>query len=84
VDLWSVLLKPLFAGLACALSAKGVWLLTQEGLGSRAATVLAICVAVLIYVAVVLAIRGVPKNDIKMLPKGEKIAELLAKCHLLG
>jgi len=26
----------------------------------------------------------VPKNDIKMLPKGEKIAELLAKHHLLG
>jgi len=84
VDLWSVFLKPLFAGLVCALSAKGVWLLTQEGLGSRVATVLAICVAVLIYTATVLAIRGVPKNDIKMLPKGEKIAELLAKWHLLG
>ncbi|HPW00090.1 MAG TPA: polysaccharide biosynthesis protein, partial [Oscillospiraceae bacterium] len=72
------------AGFACALSAKSVWLLTQGWIGSRPATVLAIVVAVVIYVAVVLAIRGVPKNDIKMLPKGEKIAELLAKHHLLG
>lgn len=84
VDLWSVFLKPLFAGLVCALSAKAVWLLTEGWIGTRPATVLAIVAAVLIYAAVVLAIRGVPKNDIKMLPKGEKIAELLAKHRLLG
>jgi stage V sporulation protein B len=47
----------------------------------RAAFVLgvAICFGGLIYVISMLFIKGISKDDVVMLPKGEKIAKILAK-----
>ena len=43
------------------------------------ATCIAIVLAVFVYGIAMLLIGGVAKDDINMLPKGEKIAKLLAK-----
>ena len=37
-----------------------------------------------IAAAALLLLRGVEKSDLMMLPKGEKIAKLLAKHRLIG
>ena len=42
-----------------------------------------ILVAVIVYVFAVLMTKAITKKDFLMLPKGEKIAEILEKLHLL-
>lgn len=49
----------------------------------RMATIFAIIAAVLVYMAVLLIIRTFSTEEIKFLPKGEKIAKTLAKLHLI-
>lgn len=51
--------------------------------GSRLSTIAAIAVGGLIYAVVVLLIRGLKREDILNLPKGEKIAAILTKYKLL-
>ncbi len=40
--------------------------------------------AAIVYSISLLLIKGISKDDITMLPKGEKIAKVLAKYGLLG
>jgi hypothetical protein len=46
-------------------------------------TVVAIGVAALVYLGVLLVIKGIAIEDIKMLPKSEKIIKILRKAKLL-
>lgn len=46
-------------------------------MGSALATVGAIFIAVIIYVALVLVLRAISKEDLSLMPKGEKIAKIL-------
>jgi stage V sporulation protein B len=50
----------------------------------RVATVCAILAAIIVYIAVLLILRTFTATVIEFLPKGEKIAKLLAKFHLIG
>ena len=78
-------LRPLLASLVMALSARGVYalcahfLLTEES--GRMMMLLcvgaAIAVAVIVYAALVLALRIVTRDDLALLPKGEKLARIL-------
>ena len=54
-----------------ALPTGGIWCIIEIGL------------CVLIYAASALAVRAVRKEDVVMLPKGEKIAKLMQKYKLL-
>ena len=45
--------------------------------------ILAICVAVPVYAVVLLLIKGVGEDEIRMLPKGASLVVLLKKFHLL-
>lgn len=45
--------------------------------GNAAATLLAILVAVVIYGALVIALRAITRDDLMLMPKGEKIARVL-------
>ena len=74
-----VFAKPL---LAAALMGGAAWasygLLTHFlSLGNRLATIGAILVAVAVYVVLVLALRVISKEDLALMPKGEKIARIL-------
>ena len=88
-DIVTTFLKPLFAAILCALSAWAVnglltSLLHSDSRGvSALITVVAILAAVVVYTFVILLIKGMTKDDILMLPKGEKIANILEKRKLI-
>ena len=73
----------------CALTAWATYGLLDKIIGSdsRAVsalmTIIAIIFAIVIYVVVILLIKGITREDILMLPKGEKIANTLAKRKLI-
>ena len=46
--------------------------------------VISIIIAVVVYATCILLSKTIVKDDILMLPKGEKIAEILEKYKLLG
>lgn len=76
-------LRPFFASLVCGASAFGLYRgLHLFGMG-RLALFISIFGAILIYLVLLLLIKGVVREDILMLPKGEKIARFLAKLKLL-
>ncbi len=78
----AIFLKP---ALASAVMGAAAW--ASHGLLSRflnggyakesLATLLAICVAVAVYLVLVVALRMITREDLKMVPKGEKLAKLL-------
>lgn len=88
-DIVTTFLKPLFAAILCALSAWAVNGLLTSLLhsNSRAVsaliTVVAILAAVVVYTFVILLIKGMTKDDILMLPKGENIVNVLEKRKLI-
>ena len=83
----SVFAKPAAASALMGLGAWGVYglaakvLADSQGVLSRSgnllATAAAIGVAVIIYGVLVIALRAISKDDLKLMPKGEKIAKLL-------
>lgn len=76
-----VFIRPLIASVVCAAAA----FLTYKGLSlfwqSRMTVIIAIIVAAVVYIAVVLLTRSVTKEDMAIVPKGEKI---YAKLHAKG
>lgn len=84
LSLWALLYKPLLAGLACGLSAT----LAYDGISglwqSRLAVLPAVLLGAMVYGLCILLLRAVKKEDILMLPKGEKLAKILEKYSLIG
>ena len=46
-------------------------------MGNAVATLLAIGVAVAVYFVLVVALRAISRDDLALMPKGEKIARIL-------
>lgn len=86
----SVLLKPLLCAGLSAGAAWGAYRLCARLLADRIPyltlieIVLSVGAAVIVYVISLLLFKGLSKDDISMLPKGEKIAKTLEKYKLLG
>lgn len=84
-DMVSIFLKPLAAAVICAGSAYGsYYLLTKVLSSAKLCTLLALVVAVIIYVIALLVLKAFTKTDLLMLPKGKKIAKALEKRHWIG
>lgn len=85
IDLKTVIIKPLVASVLCGVSAYGVYTVVSKnaGLSNTLACLAGIAVAVLVYGISVLLMKTLVKNDILMLPKGEKIAKILEKYKLI-
>lgn len=83
INLYSTFILPLFSGILCGIGAKVTYLLFENFTSDKLATVVAIGVAVIIYGISVLLTKGITKKDFLMIPKGEKIAKVLEKIHLL-
>lgn len=75
-NFWSIFVKPLIGGLACAGGAYGACRLLGMVMPGKIATIAAIVVGVVIYLVVMVLIRGLNEDDLRMLPKGEKLAAL--------
>ncbi len=79
-----IFVKPLVSGILCGVSAVGVnMLLAKTFLQGTLATLLSIGVAGIVYAAVLLALKGLSRDDVMMMPKGEKICKALDKFNLL-
>lgn len=81
----SVFIKPLIAAGFCAVSAfLSYQLLGKIGLGGRMSTIVALAFAVLVYVVALFCLKAITKEDVLMLPKGQKIAKILEKHKWIG
>ena len=69
--------KPLLASALMGGAAWAVYGLTEHLLGNTLALAAAIGLAVLVYLILVLALRVVSREDVMLMPKGEKIAKIL-------
>ncbi len=75
--------RPFISALCCGISAALVYYLTQGLFGVSISALVSIVVAVLVYVFCIFVFGVISKDDVILLPKGEKIANLLSKFHLL-
>lgn len=75
----STILKPLISALLCGATAYFVY----GALGGRIGVLCALMAAVIVYFAVLSLLRGIEKEDILSLPKGEKIAKILLKFKII-
>ena len=70
--------KPLAASLLMAAAAKGAYALARRFVPSNLVCTLAsVALAVVVYAALVVALRILTREDLALLPKGEKLARLL-------
>ncbi|MGI5893438.1 MAG: putative polysaccharide biosynthesis protein [Candidatus Merdivicinus sp.] len=78
--------KTLTASLLCAGTAYGMYHWVLGGFMGEGSlnTLFSIGCGAGVYVIFLLLMRGISKDDVLMLPKGEKFAKLLAKYRLLG
>ncbi|MBE6798862.1 MAG: polysaccharide biosynthesis protein [Ruminococcaceae bacterium] len=83
-NLYTCVGKFLISGIACGAAAWGtVFGLAHLGISRSLATVVAIGVAAVVYVIFLAILRALVKDDIISLPKGEKIAKVLAKFGIM-
>ena len=74
---WGSILKPLLA--SCVMGAAVYFLYSplSSALGGKLAAIACAAAGVVIYLLSLFFIRGIYREDIEMLPKGEKIANFL-------
>lgn len=87
LSLFRAFLKPAFAAVVMGFAAWGVYGLAAKvltgadgalsGTANALATLAAIAVAFVIYLVLILVTRAISKEDLSLMPKGEKIAKLL-------
>ena len=76
------LIKPLIATVMMAISSYSLFLLLTGIIPGHMATIISIIVAVITYLLSVAVLKIYNKEDIQMLPKGEKIYKLLEKIKI--
>ncbi len=86
INFVSVFFKPFVSAALCGLTAFGVdYLLTEVLMIShKLLLVVPVGAAVAVYGISMLLLKGIARDDVEMLPKGEKIAKILEKFHVLG
>ena len=75
--------KPLAAGAVCAASAFFVNRLLAAHISSKIAVIAAILAACVVYLAMLFILRAVEGEDIKLLPKGQKIYAIMHRLKLV-
>ncbi len=76
----TILLRPLACTLTCCAAAYGSWWVLCQLLGySRLWVIVALGVAVVVYLVMVLALKVLAREDMTLLPKGERIGAFLER-----
>ena len=78
-----VFLKPAVAGLLCGAAAVIAVKLLDGHIPEKLVTLAAILLAAFVYGTMLFMLRGVAREDLLMLPKGEKLCRVLDKWGLL-
>lgn len=73
----SIFGKVLVASIVMGAAARSVYVVVNSVLGNTIAVAAAILVAVLVYAALILLLRVITKDDLSLMPKGDKIGRLL-------
>ena len=76
---YRALIKPIIASVVMGLSAFGIQKLLALAISGRIATVLAVLSGVVIYMIITILFRVITPQDMRMLPKGEKINSLIGR-----
>ncbi len=76
-------LRPLAASFICAASAIGVFVLLGRFVSDNIALLASIAAAAVIYFFVIFLFGALSREDVLLLPKGEKLCALFEKLHLL-
>ena len=82
-DIRSTFLRPLAAAVVCALAAIGSYAVISNFITSRITVLVSICVAALVYLVAIFLFSAITEDDLKIIPKGEKIVTVLKKFGLL-
>ncbi|MGN1113101.1 MAG: polysaccharide biosynthesis C-terminal domain-containing protein, partial [Acutalibacteraceae bacterium] len=82
-DFSHVLIKPLIGALACVVIGTVLYNLLTTSISAKISIIITAVFTVIIYFIALLLLRVVSRREICMLPKGEKIAKLLEKAHIL-
>ncbi|MBP3580862.1 MAG: polysaccharide biosynthesis protein [Clostridia bacterium] len=79
-----VFLKPLTAGVCCGICAVAVsYALDALSIHAKLVTLLSIACAALVYVVVLIMLKGISRDDVLMMPKGDSLCRIMDKFHLL-
>ncbi len=86
INFVSVFVRPFIAAATCGVTAFCAYFLANGklGLGNTISTIISIVVGGCFYALILLLIKGIAREDLEMIPKGEKIAKILEKFGLLG
>lgn len=78
-----VFLRPFICGLLCAATALGSYALVSRFIGNTVSTLVAIACAGIVYLFLIFFTGAVVAEDVRLLPKGDKISAALGRAHLL-
>ena len=84
IDFFSTTIKPLIGAVCSSAAAFFTNMLLSSLIPQRLSTIIAIAAAVIVYIIILLILRAFTATEIKLLPKGEKIAKVLEKWHMIG
>ena len=77
------IIKPLITVISMFAAVKLAYFVTSPMLGNTIATLLSIIVGAVVYVVVLLGIGAITVEEIKTMPKGDKIYKVLKKVRLV-
>lgn len=77
-----VFLKPFISAVPCVIAAIVTYTLVSS-VHDKLATLVAIFVAVIVYLVAILLFKAISKEEVLMLPKGQKLYKLLCKVKLM-
>lgn len=76
-DFFNVFIKPLVSSVAMGISAVVIFNFFANIIGSKISVVLSVIIAFIIYILMLVVVKGFIREDIELLPKGKKIADFL-------
>ena len=72
-----VFAKPMVAAGVMGMAVWAAYGLVSRFMGNTLSTMAAICVGVVVYAVLVVALKAISREDLSLMPKGDKIARLL-------
>ena len=82
-NLKTTILKPLLAAVFCGASAFGTNALLSIFTTSRVVTIVAILVAILVYVLAIAVLKCIDEEDVATLPKGESLVKIFKRFGII-
>jgi len=83
LDYFSILVKPFISGALCGVTAYVANAVIITKLSEKISTIIAMGVAVIVYVLMIAVLKVIEREDVLSLPMGEKILKILVKCKIV-